>query len=75
MNSQDLLLKEIIELKMKLRSLSVEHWLNNEVFTWVWWLYIAIIVISAIVWLKYVSKKRIVEITLFGLFIAASAVF
>jgi hypothetical protein len=75
MNSQDLLLKEIIELKIKLRIFSIEHWLNNEVFTWVWWLYIAITVISAIVWLKYVSKKRIVEITLFGLFIAASAVF
>ena len=75
MNSQDILLKEIIGIKMKLRSLSIEHWLNNELFTWVWWLYIAVIVISVIVWLRYVNRKRIMEITLFGLLIAAAAIF
>ena len=75
MNSQDMILQEIIDVKIKLRTLSIEHWLNNELYTWVWWLYIATIFISAMVWLKYVNKKRIVEIAVFGLLITVAATF
>lgn len=75
MNGEDTLIKEIIDLKVKLRTLSFQHWLNNELFTWVWWLYIIIIVISAFLWLKYVNKKRMVEIAVFGLFVTAAATF
>lgn len=60
-------------LKTALRSLGVHHenvkqdinhWLNNELFTWNWWLLVGFIVLPLILWIKVFDRKRILELLL-----------
>jgi hypothetical protein len=44
----------------------INNWLNNELFTWNWWVLVAFIVIPSIIWIRVVDRKRILEILLFG---------
>jgi hypothetical protein len=44
----------------------INHWINHEIFTWNWWILIAFIVIPLILWIKFVDRKRLLEILLFG---------
>jgi hypothetical protein len=74
MPGQDLL-DEIIRLKEHLRSLFFEHFFEYELFSWVWWLSIAMVIVSLVVWWKLVDKKRLLEICVFGLIIDLFAAF
>ena len=69
------MLDEIIKLKVQLRDSMVQHWLSREFLTWVWWLDIAMIIVCLVVWWKVVDKKRLLEISIFGLLINVSSVF
>ncbi|MEL7609196.1 MAG: CBO0543 family protein [Bacillota bacterium] len=75
MGSTDILLDEIIKLKIQLRGMFLEHFATHELFSWVWWLLIALIIIPLAVWWRFVDKKRLVEIMMFGLLIGLCAVF
>ncbi|MCX7709524.1 MAG: hypothetical protein N2484_06705 [Clostridia bacterium] len=75
MNQQDILIQEIINIKMKYRQLSIEHWLNFELFTWVWWLGVASVIVPLILWWKMVDRKRILDICIFGLVVNIAATF
>jgi hypothetical protein len=67
------LIDEIIKLKLQLRSLSIQHYLATEVFSWVWWVGIAFVILPFLVWCKVVDKKRLLEICVFGLVVNVSA--
>jgi hypothetical protein len=75
MHGPDPQIDEIINMKQQLRGLFIEHWLTKEVFTWVWWIGIATLVIPFIIWLIVVDKKRMLEICVFGLIVNVSSIF
>lgn len=72
MNNVDKLMEEVINVKIRYRDLSFQRWLNYEVFSWQWWFGTATI-LSLIVWWKLVDRKRILEISVFGLIVNVSA--
>ena len=73
MNNGDSLTNKIIELKMQYKDLSIQHFMNYELFTWVWWFGIFCAIIPLILWWKVVDRKRILEITILGLVVNVSA--
>jgi hypothetical protein len=57
-------------LKAALKTLSIHHdnvkqdvhnWLNNELFSWNWWVLVGFILIPLIIWIKVVDRKRMLE--------------
>lgn len=50
------------------------YWLETNYLTPQWWLIIFLCIISPVIWFKFVDKKRITEITLFGLFYGITAI-
>jgi hypothetical protein len=75
LNTQDQLLEQITQCKTQLRDMFFQHYAESEVFSWVWWASIGIIVISFAVWWIVVEKKRLMEICLFGLIVNLWATF
>lgn len=75
MGKDNPLLEKIIELRIQLRDLYFEHHQQRELFTWVWWLSIALIIVPLVVWWKTVDKKRLLEICVFGLLVNICATF
>lgn len=75
MNGSDPLHEEIIQLKEKLNDLFVQHYWEREIFTPTWWISIALIFIPLIIWWKVVDKKRLIEISAYGLLVNVIATF
>lgn len=69
------LLQQIIQTKITHKDLSLEHWVKFEVFTWQWWLGVACVVVPLVIWLKVVDKRRILEISVFGLLVNVASIF
>jgi hypothetical protein len=69
------LLEQILKLKEQLRDLYFQYFMERELFSWVWWLLIALIIVPLAVWWKLVDKKRLIEICMFGLLINIAATF
>lgn len=44
----------------------IDNWLDTDFNTFAWWFQISIAVISLAVWCKFVDRKRLVELTLYG---------
>lgn len=63
------------ELQDKLTQLNLEGWLENELFTWNWWLLLVFALLPWIIWIKFVDRKSLMEILLFGTFICIPTVF
>lgn len=61
--------KNIIEINRLSRDMQLEHWLNETLFTFNWWLLLITSLISIIIWFVVVDKRRILEIVTFGLII------
>src|SRR5665648_783295 len=59
-------LNQIIQIKLMHKQLSMEHWVNYEVFTWQWWIGVACVVIPLLLMWKLVDKHRLLEIIAFG---------
>ncbi len=74
MNNSEMI-EQIIQTKLIYKQLSIEHWVKYEVFTWQWWIGLACVVIPLLVWWKLVDRRRILEVTVFGLLINISASF
>jgi hypothetical protein len=60
--SQDM----IYELESQLTQVRIENWLHQDLFSYQWWLLMAALFIPWLLWGKFVDKKRLIEITLFG---------
>jgi len=54
---------------IKLRDLSYQHWLRDDIHKWTWWLNLSLIIIPIYIWWKFVDKARLVEIIMLGLFV------
>lgn len=73
--SESLVNKEIEQKFKNLNDLMVQDWLNNFVFSAEWWLLLGLTIVPWFLWWKIVDKSRILEILLYGLFIASIATF
>ncbi|MFE8700741.1 CBO0543 family protein [Cytobacillus sp. FJAT-54145] len=60
---------EIIEVKVKLKNLLIDYWITETVFTFNWWFLLITSIVFFIVWIKVLDKKRIIEISSFGLLV------
>lgn len=65
----------IIEALKQYRDLSLQHWLHYEVFSFFWWLGLAVTIASLLVAWVYIDRKRILEICIFGFFMNIFASF
>ena len=59
---------------LQLKNLILQRWLSQDVFSLQWWFLFATLVFGYIVWIKLLDKRRIMEIVLFGSFIAVTNV-
>jgi hypothetical protein len=58
--------QEITQLEMKLTHARIENWLREDLFTWQWWLLVAVLVLPWFLWWRLVDKKRLTEIFILG---------
>jgi hypothetical protein len=65
---------QIIEIEKKCNATLQTYWRENNFLTPPWWLLLILCFIMPIIWFNLVDKKRITEITLFGLFYGISAI-
>ncbi len=59
-------LDEIVQIHQKLTELRQHYWLHYDLFTFQWWLLLALLVIPWVVWWRLVDKKRLKDIVFFG---------
>lgn len=57
----------------KLKVLWLNYWKEEVVFTYQWWIMILILILPFFLWWMLVDKRRIIEISLVGLFISGIA--
>lgn len=57
---------EISNIEDKLEKMKEEYWIHHDLFSFQWWLLLAIFILPWIVWLRYVDRTRSKEIVLFG---------
>lgn len=75
-NTRDSSLHEIIyELECQLTQVRIEHWLKHDLLSLQWWILVATLIIPWLLWWKWVDKKRLAEIALFGALILILASF
>ena len=75
MNGPDQLHDQIIKAKEQLNDMFVEHYWETEIFSLAWWVSIVLVIVPLIVWWKVVHKKRLLEISVFGLLTNVVATF
>jgi len=73
--SESELTNQMIQIKLLHKQLSMEHWVNYEVFTWQWWIGVACVVIPLLLMWKLVDKRRLLEIIAFGFMLNILATF
>lgn len=57
----------ILSMEKQLTYIRIENWLNQDLFSWQWWLLVVVLLVPWFIWWKFiVEKKRLLEITLFG---------
>ncbi|KON89925.1 hypothetical protein AF332_25945 [Sporosarcina globispora] len=63
------------KIRETLRDVSLEHWLNEDLFSFNWWLLLAAGILPFVIWWRLVDKGRFFEILAFGLICAIFACF
>ena len=74
MNKSEMM-DQLLKTKQMYNQLSTEYWFMYEVFTWQWWLGVATVVLPLLLWWKLVDRRRILEITVFGMLVNISSIF
>jgi hypothetical protein len=67
-------LNELLNVEKKFHDILQTYWLENTYLTPRWWFLVILSVVSPLIWWKLVNKKRILEITAFGLFYGTAAI-
>lgn len=67
--------KDEQSIREKLRDVSLEHWLKEDLFSFNWWLLLAACILPFFIWWRLVDKGRFFEILAFGLLCAIFACF
>jgi hypothetical protein len=70
--NQEQLLNEILNTRYALRDLYTEYYTEFEVFGWRWWLSVALLIVPLAIWWFKTDKKRLLEISFFGLLVNVS---
>jgi len=65
----------IYELECQLTQIRIESWMKHDLFSYQWWILVAALFIPWLLWWKWVDKKRLTEIILFGAIILIIASF
>lgn len=65
---------ELLQLRIRIRDLNIDHWLHHDLFSFNWWLIFAVSLLYMIVWWKLVDRTRLVEIVLYGAMIALASI-
>jgi len=71
----ELLNQLIIQSRMQIKQLSIEHWVKYEVFTLQWWIGISCVILPLWILWKFVDRRRLLKITAFGLLVCILATF
>lgn len=67
--------EEVQKAREKLRDVSFEHWVQDDLFSFNWWLLMAATILPFFIWWKLVDKERFFEILAFGLICGIFACF
>lgn len=73
MNGKTVSYQEVIEARRELQRLSLEHWLQDDLHKWTWWLNVVLTILPWIIWWKLVDRKRVFEILAYGLLLAMTS--
>ena len=66
--------EDVQNVRRQLLEVSRQYWTSHTVFTWQWWLLIALSLLPWFIWWKFVDKKRVIELSLYGAMIAMISV-
>ncbi len=69
------LYKKLLDIKTQHRDISLQHWLEYELFTPSWWIGVVMVIVAFIVLFKFIDRKRIKDLIIFGFFINVAATF
>ncbi|MFN7253461.1 MAG: CBO0543 family protein [Anaerobacillus sp.] len=58
--------EEIRTIHQQLNDMKLEYWISHNLFTFQWWLLLFVLIIPWIIWWKFVDKRKIGQILLFG---------
>ncbi len=61
------------ELRLQLWNITYARYINQELFSYQWWGILVLLLLSYSIWWKLVDKSRLVELLLFGSYVAVSA--
>ena len=75
MDGRESLLQEIISKKTEWMHLTLKHWSQYELFSWLWWIGVLFAIAPLVIWWKKVDRKRILEIAVYGLVVNVLATF
>lgn len=59
----------IYSLEQQLTQLRIENWLHHDLFSWQWWLLLAVLIIPWLYWWKKVDRTRLLEMTVLGMIV------
>ncbi|WP_232311219.1 hypothetical protein [Robertmurraya korlensis] len=59
--------QDIQNSRQELSEVAFKHWLNDDLFSPIWWLLLASTIIPVFIWYKLVDKERFFEILSYGL--------
>ena len=65
---------DVVQLRRQLKDTNLEYYLNENLFSFGWWLLLLTMIGLIVLWIILVDKNRIIEIVTFGLMITISAV-
>ncbi|QJW48169.1 hypothetical protein HA075_22140 [bacterium BFN5] len=65
--------RQILDMHEVFSNFRKEVWLTDILWSWQWWLLLALLFLPWIVWWRFVDKKRLTEMCLFGMFVLATA--
>lgn len=65
--------QQILQAHESFSKLREEVWLTDILWSWQWWLLLALLFLPWIMWWRLVDKKRLAEICLLGMFVLATA--
>jgi hypothetical protein len=63
---------KLVQIQSVFTDMRMEHWLHHTLFTWQWWLLVALFIAPWIVWKILIDKKRFTAIILLGMFVLAT---
>ncbi|GIO24851.1 CBO0543 family protein [Oceanobacillus sp. J11TS1] len=66
--------QDVMELTKQFRDTKLEYWLNENLFTFSWWILFITTIGLFVVWLILLDKKRIFEIITYGFFVTSVAI-